>query len=347
MVTESFGQLIITCLLIVRFQSLLEKDYKSFGINFETYILITMTVSFLTMIHAIWKYHNRHRRSLRPMASLATPILLFTWSMLITTKVFVYVVCFINTPGFFFIPALLKMFVSFVLFEVLLEDFREKRKHEKFIYLLISFMVPTSLPSKRFKSMRRLYITNFVLYFLECTGVLIFAAAMKYFYHNKLYCRFYEELPKQLFGDSSYVTSFDLLLFQIFVIVIFVTLLSGLLIWLYSNYLHPRNKLFDGEFRKEEIPNVTKLITAKNLEKAQKSKDNTSAMELKPNQQCHKRIYISPKHRFKSYRDYQNNEAFDDFDYENIPCYSNEYKRKGFKVSPISRRKENIQIHKT
>ena len=107
MVTESFGQLIVTCLLIVRFHSLLEKDYKSFGINFETYIIITMTVSFLTMIHAIWKYHNRHRRSLRPMASLATPILLFTWSMLITTKVFVYVVCFINTPGFFFIPALL------------------------------------------------------------------------------------------------------------------------------------------------------------------------------------------------------------------------------------------------
>ena len=116
MVTESFGQLIITCLLIVRFQWLIEKDYKSFGLDFKTYIIFTMTVSFLTMIHAIYKYHNRHRRSLRPMASLATPILLVTWSMLITTKVFVYVICFINTPGLFFAPVLIKMVVSFLLF---------------------------------------------------------------------------------------------------------------------------------------------------------------------------------------------------------------------------------------
>ena len=115
MVTESFGQLIVTCLLIARFHWLLEKDYKSFGINFQTYILLTMTISFLTTIHAIYKYHNRHRMSMRPMASLATPVLLIAWSLLITMKVFVYVICFINTPGLFFVPVMIKMFVSLLL----------------------------------------------------------------------------------------------------------------------------------------------------------------------------------------------------------------------------------------
>ena len=83
------------------------------------------------------------------------------------------------------------------------------------------------------------------------------------------------------------------------------------LLWLVQPW---RNKLFDGEFRKEEIPNVKKLITAKTLEEAQQSNDYTSAMELKPNQQCRKQIDSSPKHKFMGYRDYQNNEAFDDFE---------------------------------
>ena len=149
MVTESFGQLIITCLLLVRFQWLVEKDFKSFGIDFKTYIIITMTVSFLTMLHAIYKYHNRHRKSLRPKASLGTPLLLFTWSLLIVTKVAVYVIAFINTPGFFFVPMLVKMFVSFILFQFLVEEFKEKNNHEKFIFLLISFLLPAFFhPSK-------------------------------------------------------------------------------------------------------------------------------------------------------------------------------------------------------
>ena len=243
MVSESFGQLIVTCLLIVRFHWLVEKDYKSFGINFETYIIITMTISFLTMIHAIYKYHNRHRRSLRPMASMATPVLLLTWSLMITMKVFVYVISFINTPGLFFIPVLLKILVSLLLFQIC-GFFREIRNHEKFIYLLISFMVPTSLPSEKFKSMRKLYIINFSLYFIECTGVLIFSAVM----------------------------TFNHLLLLLFGLVTAVTLLSALLMWLYTNYLHPRTRLFDREFTKEkdqvenpgEITNIQKrqhLIT--------------------------------------------------------------------------------------
>ena len=258
MVTESFGQLLVTCLLTVRFHWLLEKDYKSFGLNFQTYIILTMAISFVTMIHAIYKYHKRNRRSLRPMASLATPVLLITWSLLITMKVFVYVICFINTPGLFFVPAIVKMFVSLFLFQLLVADFKEKRRHEKFIFLLISFIVPTSLPSEQFKSMRWLYFINFTLYYAECTGVLIFAAAMKHFYHNKLYCRFYEELPRLVFGDKFYSDSFDIFLIQVFCLVTFVTLISGLFMVIYSKLLHPRTSLFQ-EYNKEDKLSCKKL----------------------------------------------------------------------------------------
>ena len=245
MVTESYGQLIITCLLIFRFQWLIEKDFKSFGINFKTYIIATMMISFLTMLHAIYKYHNRYRRSLRPMASLSTPILLFTWSILIMTKVSIYVIAFINTPGFFFVPILIKMLLSFIIFQFFVDDFKEKQNHQKFIYLLISFLVPSSLPSKKFKSMKKLNIINFLLYLLECAGILAFAAIMKHFYHNKLYCEFYEDVPERIFGVSSVVSSFEMLLLLMFMVAVFVTLMSSLLLFTHARYLHPRTRLFD------------------------------------------------------------------------------------------------------
>eukprot|EP00092_Neocalanus_flemingeri_P033785 GFUD01036733.1.p1 GENE.GFUD01036733.1~~GFUD01036733.1.p1 ORF type:complete len:485 (-),score=53.95 GFUD01036733.1:343-1797(-) len=244
MVTESFGQLIVTSLLLVRFQWLLEKDFRSFGINFNTYIIATMTVSFLSLLHAIFKYHNRHRRSLRPLASLGTPLLLFAWSMLVVTKVFVYVVAFINTPGFFFVPAFIKMLVAFVLFQFLVDDFKKKQSHEKFIYILISFLLPVSLPSKDFKSMKKLNIINFMLYFLECTGVLAFAFFMKHFYHNQHYCQFYEKVPQIIIGYSPEDNQFELFLVLMLVVVLFVTLLSSLLLWLHAEFLHPKKQTF-------------------------------------------------------------------------------------------------------
>ena len=177
------------------------------------------------------------------MASLATPLLLFTWTILIVTKVFIYVIAFINTPGFFCVPVLLKMLLSFIIFQFAVDEFKKKQSHEKFIYILICFLLPASLPSKNMKTMKKLNIINFLLYFLECTGVLAFSVLMKHFYHNKLYCTFYEEVP-QILGVSSVVTSFELLLVLMFTLIVFVTLLSGFLLWLYAVYLHPRTKLF-------------------------------------------------------------------------------------------------------
>ena len=126
----------------MRFQWLLEKDYESFGINFKTYVLLVMIMSFSTMVHAIHKYHVRYRRSLRPIFSASTFVSVFCWALLIMSKVLVYVICFINTPGLIFMPVLIRILISFITFECLEEDFKSKEKHEKFDYLLVTFMVP-------------------------------------------------------------------------------------------------------------------------------------------------------------------------------------------------------------
>ena len=242
MVMESFGQLIITLILIIRFKWLVEKDFKSFGVNFKTYVIGTMFISFVTMLHAILKYHNRHRRSLRPMASLGTPILLFMWSSMIVTKVMVYVIAFINTPGLFFVPVVIKMLISFILFQGFVDEFKVKQAHDKFIFIFISFLIPTSLPSQKFKSMLKVNIINFTLYFFECSCILVFAVILKHFYHNQLYCKFFAQLPQSL-GYLS-VTSFEHLLLIMFLLVVCVTLCSIALLVIYSKLLHPRTKLF-------------------------------------------------------------------------------------------------------
>ena len=106
----------------------------------------------------------------------------------------------------------------------------------------MSFLVPTSLPCEQFKSMRKVNVINFSLYFLECSCILGFAAVLKHFYHNKMYCKFFSELPQSL-GLSS-VSTFEDLLLKMFVLLVIVTVSSIALLVLYSKYLHPRTKLF-------------------------------------------------------------------------------------------------------
>ena len=237
-VTESFGQLIFTCLLIIRFPHLLDKDLKSFGIDFKTYIILTMVVSFPTMLYAIHRYHNRYRESLHPKTRLDTPFLVIIWTMLIVTKVVISDVAFVNTPGLIFLPFLVKIFVSFCNFQSLVEDFKKKEIHEK--CFLISFLIPISLPSKELKTMKLLNILNFFLYFLECFFLLIFAFLIKHFYHNKLYCQFYEKFPLKFLDN----TSFDFLLVMICGTLFFVTLITSLLLGIHAKYFHPRTRLF-------------------------------------------------------------------------------------------------------
>ena len=240
-ITESFGEIIVTCLLVVRFQWLLDKDYKSFGFNFQTYIILTMSVSFLTMLHTVHKYHTRYRRALRPIANISTALLIFSWALLIFTKLTVYVVSFINTPGLFFEPIMIKTSVLVTIFEHFDEDFPSRASHDKFIYILISNLIPISLPDKSFKTMKNLLIINFFLYFLECSGIIFYAVMMNDFYHNELYHNFNQELSKLMFKIAA---PYDFLLLYVFMLVFGVTLFSSFVLYLNSKFLHPRKTTF-------------------------------------------------------------------------------------------------------
>ena len=230
----------------MRFQWLLEKDYKSFGINFKTYVVLVMIMLFSTMVHAIHKYHVRYRRSLRPIFSASTFVSVFCWALLIMSKVLVYVICFINTPGLIFMPVLIRILISFITFECLEEDFKSKEKHEKFVYLLVTFMVPVSLPSKELKTSKKLYMLNFILYFVECVGLLCFGLFMRNYYHNRPYCTYFEKLAQRL------DLSFNTLLFLLFGLVLAASGICSLLLWISSKYFHPKDKLMPKELKKNE-----------------------------------------------------------------------------------------------
>ena len=68
---ESFGQLVIQGILLMRFEWLVRKDdFNSFGVTFQIFVTVCMGISFFTMTKAVMAYHNRSRESLRPTFSL-------------------------------------------------------------------------------------------------------------------------------------------------------------------------------------------------------------------------------------------------------------------------------------
>ena len=271
---ESFGQLFVTSLLSVRFKWLLDKDYKSFGLDFKTYIMITMMVSFSTMIKAVYNYHVRHRSSLRPMFSLSTIVLVFCWALLIVSKVVIYVICFINTPALIFIPIVLRIFVSFIIFECLDNDFKMKEVHEKFIYLLVSFLAPISMASKQLKSTKKLYILNFILYCAECFCLLFFCLIMRYFYHNKLYCSYFGKLAQK------FNSSFDNLLILLFGLVLFVSCFCSFLLWFSNKSFHPKNRLMSTKSRNKDSIEMPHHENCNNLCFTQESDSSGSGQNL-------------------------------------------------------------------
>ena len=123
---------------------------------------------------------------------------MLAWTLLICTKLLVYLVCFANTPGLIFVPALIKMLLAYSLYTSFMPEFSQQERHDKMIYLLISFLLPVTLPSKTRKQTKRLNFINFSLYFLENTAILMFANLIKATYHNQHYCRFYSKLPHRL-----------------------------------------------------------------------------------------------------------------------------------------------------
>ena len=161
-----------------------------------------------------------------------------------------------NSPGLFWVPMLLKMCL---LWQVLsckcsyscsckcsckpFEAFRSLLPHDKFVYILVSCLVPVSIPSQETKSTKRLYMMSVILLFLECSLVLLYALLVRHFYHFKAFRDFYVDLPSKLGLDKDLVT-FDNLIVIMTVALSVATLVSAVLLCLINKCCHPKSNLF-------------------------------------------------------------------------------------------------------
>ena len=248
--TESFGQLVIQSVLLSRFGWLIKNDsLSSFGVDFKTFIAISMSISFLTMVLALLKYHARSRESLRPQFAVSNILVFLMFVLILVTKVAIYVVGFQNTPALFCVPALIKILINWLVLSCVEETFRTLAKHDKVVYILVSFLVPMPIPTKTPKRMTRVYGISLFLFYLECGAIIFYTFLIKNYYHFEAFREFYEKFPEKL--DLSEF-KFETIAFLMFLAMMAVTLSSFILLLLYTRCCHPRDSLLKQ--RKADVP---------------------------------------------------------------------------------------------
>ena len=244
---EAFGELVIQGVLLSRFKWLITKqDFSSFGLSFQIYVVCVMSISFVTMIAALLTYHNRDRKHIRKTFSLHTASLALFWTLLLVAKVSVYVFGFLNNPGLFWVPMLVKICFLWLLFSCCscesFVPYKALPAHDKFVFLLANSLVPVSCPSKDTNGMKGLYAVSITLFSLECLFVLIFAYLIRHFYHFEAYREFYcEVLPKKF--SMEYHEIFNALVVTVFSAIISVTVLLSIS---YKCW-HPKRVLFQSK----------------------------------------------------------------------------------------------------
>ena len=239
---EAFGELVIQSILLFRFQWLVKKDnFSGFGFSFQIYVVGVMSISLVTMVSAILKYHNRNRKHLRETFSLHTVSLLIFWIILIVVKVAVYVFGFMNNPGIFWVPMLVKMCLFWPLLNCSCKYFKSLPPYDKFVFTVASSLVPVSIPSKETKSMEGSYAVSLILFLLECLCVLFHAFLIRHKYHFEAFKDFYAtELPEKLNTET-----FENILLYMIVTLLSVILVAALLLVISNNCCHPKSTLFD------------------------------------------------------------------------------------------------------
>jgi len=205
------------------------------------FVVASMCVAFFTMLKAVLAFHNRNRESLRPMCSLENLSTVAMFLFILVAKVIVYIVGFQNTPGLFFVPVVVKILASCILLNLFEPEFRSLLTHEKLTYVLVSFLVPLSIPCKDKKKMGKTYGISLFLFLVESSSIILYAVLIKKFYHFQLFRKFYQEFPKLLqLGQFSFETLAVLLFFTCLVAFLIATMLS----YLASKRFHPINSLF-------------------------------------------------------------------------------------------------------
>ena len=220
--------------------------------------MVSMILAFASMLMAIRKYHNRTREHLRPMSSFNSLLMLLMWTVILVTRISVYILSFLNTPGFFFVPMLVKILASVCLLYKYVPTFRKMEHHQRLVYLLISFLVPISIPSKDTKKMQGAYTISLILFFLECFPILCFPFALKRFYHFSEFCQVYSDFPQVIHTESifSFLNSFKNLWFALLVAVPFISIVSGVGILLSTKVFHPKNSLFKNSSAFNKTPGM-------------------------------------------------------------------------------------------
>ena len=241
-VTESFGQLVIQGILLIRFDWLVKKDdFDSFGVNFQAFVVISMTISFCTMLKAVLSYHNRTREALRPMFSMNNLFTVIMFAVILVSKTIVYMFGFQNSPGLFFVPVIVKIGISWILLTAFEPSFSALLAHERLTYLLVSFLVPISIPCKDKKKMAKNYGISLTLFYVECTSIIFFAVMIKKYYHFTEFSEFYNKFPELLnLGRFQ----FETIAFFLFLICLGLTLLATIFICLSTKSFHPAKSLF-------------------------------------------------------------------------------------------------------
>ena len=185
----------------MRFDWLVKKDdFDSFGINFQMFVVASMSISFFTMVKAVLAYHNRTRESLRMIFSFSSICTVLMLVVILLVKIGVYTFGFQNAPGLFFVPVIVKISIMWALMSIFDQNFSLMAAHDKITYLLVSFLVPISIPSKDKKKskMGRNYGISLFLFYAECSLIVLYAVIIKKHYHFKLFRDFYKEFPKLL-----------------------------------------------------------------------------------------------------------------------------------------------------
>ena len=241
-VGEAFGQLVIQGILLMRFEWLVRKDdFNSFGVTFQIFVIASCSISFFTMAKAVLAYHNRSREALRPTFSLGGIFTVLMFILMIVTKVGVYIFGFQNMPGLFVVPVVIKIGIGWFLFGIFDPAFSSMLSQDKIIYLLVSFLVPISVPSKNKKRMLKNYGISLFLFYAECTFIIFTVVMIKNHYHFELFRKFYKRLPQLLHLGTM---SFEMVAFFLLVIGFVSAMLATLLICLATTYFHPVTYLF-------------------------------------------------------------------------------------------------------
>ena len=271
---ESFGQLVIQGILLMRFEWLVRKDdFNSFGVTFQIFVTASMGISFLTMTKAVMAYHNRSREALRPTFSLGGIFTVLMFTLMIVTKVGVYIFGFQNMPGLFVVPVVIKIGVGWFLFTIFDPAFPSMLAHDKIIYLLVSFLVPISVPSKNKKRMLKNYGISLFLFYAECTFIIFTAVMIKNHYHFDLFRNFYKRLPQLLHLGP---ITFETMAFFLLVICFVSAMLATLLICLATTYFHPVTSLFK--------PKPTEVVQTKSTDfNANSENKSEKPITLEPN----------------------------------------------------------------